>query len=218
MKTYDQHSLANKAQYYKYKMLAFPGAMIIINFLIKDWVFERFGFQIQYLSVVFLLLYFFILYIYRVSRTYVKPVDDCVLAPMSGVVKKIDRTPHGWIVTIKKPFFSSCEFMTATATDIPNELDIESEHVSWQIVDIHTGLCRSVFSRIFIDETIDYQGVLVGVVPGNAVCELFIPSSYTLTIDVDSDISTGLSIIAEKQTVADISDVHLPTEKDDTDE
>jgi hypothetical protein len=201
MKVYNPHGLVSKAQFYKYKVLSIPAIIIVINFFFVSHV-E----QLKYVSFLALALYFFCLYLYRISRTYVKPQDNCVIAPIQGTITQIDETSHGHIITIKKPFFAPCEFFTTTDSDIPNELHAESENVSWQIEGISTDIFRSVFCRIFIDETVDYQGVLVGVIPGSATCEVCIPHAYTLTAEVGSELHAGLSVLAEMKTSQDTKD------------
>ena len=173
-----------KASRAKYKYLAIPSIIIVLNFVLAALCPLLFK---QYISIGALAVYFFLLGVFRHKKEFPKHEQDVVIAPMNGKIVQIKTTEQGSIVTIKKPFFDSCEFVTATKQDIPMSLDTESSQVSWTVE------CSS--KKIFINETVDYQAVLIGIVPGNAICHLFVPKRYDLDVSEGGVVEAGHSEI-----------------------
>ena len=88
-----------------------------------------------------------------------------------------------------KNFFSSSEIVTCSDNDIPNKIQIEKQQVSWEI--------HGNFINIFIDDSIKYQSVLIGLAVGYAVCEVFIPMKFKIQLEENEYVSAGESIIAK---------------------
>ncbi|MCL2063349.1 MAG: hypothetical protein FWG98_03120 [Candidatus Cloacimonetes bacterium] len=178
-----------RANRVKYKYLAFPALVIIINFIFSITFPALYT---QYGSFMALGAYFFILYVFRFNKEFQKFEEDVVIAPMNGKIIKITEVEEGHLITIKKPFFDSCEFVTCTKHDIPNTSiqDIKNKdisHVCWKI--------NCATAHIFINNIVNYQATLIGLVPGNAVCEVFIPKRYNLEVAEGGIIEAGYSEI-----------------------
>ena len=185
MNVFIPHDMILKAQKAKYKYLALPALIIIINFFLKNQ-FE----SVKYLSILALIVYGIILILFRFRRTYPKHDENNVIAPINGKIIHKKCLPTGCILTIQKPAFASSEIVTCTKTDIPKVLEMDKKQVSWQI--------EGSKALIFIDEPVSFQTALIGLAPGPAICEVFIPSIYNLLVEEGNSVEAGLSIIAEK--------------------
>jgi len=185
MKEFIPHDMILRAQKYKYKYLAIPGALIFINFLLRNHVDHA-----RYVSLLALLFYFFLLIVFRFRRAYPDHENGDVIAPITGKIARVETLPNGSVVTIQKSLFDSSEIVTCTNADLINKLDTEQEHVSWKIEGANT--------KIFTDLTVNYKSVLIGLAAGNATCEVFIPSRYELIVNEGNKIEGGISVIAEE--------------------
>ena len=176
-----------KANRVKYKYLALPTIIILLNFIFS-FVLPALSFK--YTSLFALIIYFIILIVFRFRRDFAETNDNVVFAPITGKITNIKTLETGHIVTIKKSFFATCEVVTCTKNDIPDIMpqDTTNNQVSWHI--------NCANKHIFINETVKYQAVLVGVAPGNATCDVFIPNDYELDIEVDGKVDAGLSELA----------------------
>jgi hypothetical protein len=190
------HDLFLAAQKLKYKFLLMPGAIIVVNFLLAR---NYPDLKLKYLSILALLLYIFVLVIFRFQRAFAPEDEDMVTAPINGVITKIDTGDSGSILYIKKGFFASSELVTCTLTDIPNEIDPDQPFVSWIIPDFYTSSFTRNLGRIFIESTFNHQRSLVGLVPGIANCELFIPDKYEIVAKVGTKIIAGVTPVAERK-------------------
>jgi len=110
-----------------------------------------------------------------------------IAAPINGKVTALDFIEKGVIVIIEKPFFASSEIVTCTKNDLINQVDIEQDRVSWKIE------CANF--KVFYDGIARYQAVLVGVATGNAVCEMFVPIGYDMTVEVGQKVEAGMTVI-----------------------
>ncbi|MCK9328315.1 MAG: hypothetical protein PHY08_04385 [Candidatus Cloacimonetes bacterium] len=187
MNFFHPHDMILKAQKAKYKILAFPAIVIIICF-----IFSTQGVSnnvIKYISAIALLFWLFILVMFRYKRFY--PTHDIseIVAPINGKIISKKCIPNGCILTIQKNFFSSSEIVTCSDNDIPNKIQIEKQQVSWEI--------HGNFINIFIDDSIKYQSVLIGLAVGYAVCEVFIPMKFKIQLEENEYVSAGESIIAK---------------------
>ena len=190
-----------RANRIKYRYLVWPGIVIVINFILSITYPSLFT---KYVSILALVFYFLILFIFRFKRNYPKYETDVVVSPINGKIVHIKTLDEGYVVSIKKPFFASCEFVTCTRNDFPKVLITEKPQVSWKIESQH--------KYIFIDETVEYQAVLVGIVPGTALCEVFIPNIYKINAVEGSVLEAGFSELGvkienyENEAIVDISD------------
>ena len=183
MKEFIPHDMILKAQVFKYKYLAVPGAVIILSFFLRGFFEES-----RWIPIIALVVYFLLLCLFRFRRVYPDHEAGAVVAPINGKITNIDALATGNVLTIQKPFFESSEITTCTKTDIINRLDTEGERVSWQIE------CAN--SKVFYTENPDYQAVLIGIAAGNAKCEVFIPAKYDLFVEIGSVVDAGITMIA----------------------
>lgn len=197
MDYFHPHDMILKAQKLKYKALALPAILIIICFVLSLNNID--GTIVKYASFTSLLVYLYLIILYRYKRFINKPEDNEVVAPVNGKVINKNCLPNGCIVTIQKPFFASAEIITCTKSDIPKVLDMHSDCVSWEI--------KSKNAKIFINETVNYQAILIGLVPGPAICEVFIPSKYSVLVSEGDSLKAGESILAETDALQDNDEV-----------
>jgi len=183
MKEFIPHDMILKAQVFKYKYLAVPGAVIIVSFFIRG-LFEH----LRWIPIIALVVYFLLLLLFRFRRVYPDHYEGTVIAPINGKVVDVEPIATGNILTIQKPFFESSEITTCTKTDIINKFDTEGEQVSWQIE------CAN--AKVFYEGNADYQAVLIGIAAGNAKCKVFIPVKYDLLVKEGSAVDAGITIIA----------------------
>ena len=185
MKIFIQHDMFIKANRVKYKFLIIPIIVIIINFvitLLNEDSNSGLG------SIIALLFYFFILYTFRFKKVFSEPDEQIAFAPVNGLIANIVEKETGTILTIDKQFFAPCELVTSTNNDIINSLDTDSSQVSWKV--------EGPNKYIFIDETIEHQAAMIGILPGNAVCEIFIPNEYEIKIDKGTKVEAGFTELA----------------------
>ena len=184
-----------KAHRTKYKYLAIPILVILINFALS---LKNEALYIPAISIIAFAFFLFIMYLFRFKRSFSQPDDDVIFAPMNGKIVQIKPLLEGHVLTIKKPFLASSEFVTCSKCDAlggvatkdkAESLDIElletQTNVFWKV--------KCALAHIFINETIDHQAVLIGIVPGNAVCEVFLPQIYDLKVKEGSEVSAGFS-------------------------
>lgn len=192
MDFFHPHDMILKAQKAKYKILAFPAVIIIICFVLSTQGVSNY--IIKYISAVALIFWLFILVMYRYKRFY--PTHDIseIIAPINGKIISKKCIPNGCILTIQKSFFASSEIVTCSDNDIPNKLQLEKQQVSWEI--------HGNFINIFIDDSVKYHSVLIGLAVGHAVCEIFIPLKYKIQIEENEFVSAGESVIAKLETLS----------------
>ena len=188
MNEFIPHDMILKAQRFKYKYLALPAGIIILSFLISNLIADS-----RWVSLVALAFYFVLLYIFRFNRTFGEHEESEVCAPVNGKIVSIKVVSEGAKLTIKKPFFASSEVVTCTKNDLINEIDSEQKRVSWMIE------CAN--SKVFYTGIVRYQATLIGVVAGNAVCEVFAPAVYGLKVEIGEKVVAGMSVIAERSEV-----------------
>jgi len=185
MNEFIPHDIILKAQRFKYKYLAVPAAIIILSFFASNLFADS-----RWVSLIALGFYFVLLYIFRFNRTFGEHDESEVAAPMNGEVVNMEVVSEGAVLKIRKPFFASSEVVTCTKNDLINEIDREQERISWKIE------CAN--SKVFYTGIVRYHAVLIGVAAGNAVCEVFVPSMYKLSVEVGQKVEAGMSVIAER--------------------
>ena len=187
MNYFHPHDMILKAQKAKYTILIYPAIVIIICFFLSTMgITNDF---IKYLSALALLCWLFILVLFRYKRFYPSHDNSEVIAPINGKLISIKHIPNGCILTIRKSFFSSSEIVTCSNSDIPKTLEMDTQQISWDV--------QGIYVKIFINETINFQSILVGLAVGPAICEVFIPAKYKVLIDETSSISAGETVIAK---------------------
>ena len=182
------HDMILKAQRFKYKYLAVPAVVIIFSFFTSNLFADS-----RWASLVALAGYFALLYIFRFNRTFSEHEESEVTSPVNGKVTNVEVVSDGAVLTIRKPFFASSEIVTCTKNDLINEIDKEQERVCWKV--------EGANSKVFYTGIVRYHAVLIGVAAGNAVCEMFVPAMYGLTVEVGQKVEAGMSVIAERSEV-----------------
>jgi len=177
----------HKAMTIKYLFMAIPAIIIVVNFFMVNRLPE-----VQYLSIVALCVYAFLFVVYRFRTSFTSGLNNIVTSPINGKVVDIQTVTTGVILTIKKPYFAPCELVTCTSSDIPKALNVEAEQVSWQA----TGYTSQRHVKVFISQTINEQGILVGLAPGAVIMEVFIPATYAVQVAVGNEVRAGQTALA----------------------
>jgi len=176
-----------KAQMYKYIFIVIPAGIIVVNFFLVS----RFD-ELKYLSIFAMLVYLFLLAVYKVNTQFEDISDDVVSSPINAKITHIETVENGTIITLKKSYFSPCEIVTCTSSDIVNKPDTSGEQVSW----FFTQKTARRYVQIFAKEDIDEQGILVGITPGSATMTVFIPTKYDLQVTVGDAVFAGRTVLA----------------------
>ena len=195
MSEYTPEVALGMAQRLKYRYIAVLCGVILLNFLLLRFVLPPQYDWLKYISVLALIFYVILLTMYKFNAKFPPPEYSSVTSPIHGKVVMIKAEPNGHLITIKKTILKACEIVSTTISDLPNTIDMDSEQVSWQILGLETDSFLKNFAKVFIDETIPYQGILVGLVPGNATCEVFLPKKYVINIRMGDDVEAGYSIL-----------------------
>ena len=185
MNVFIPHDMIIKAQRYKYKYLAIPAGIVIVSFFLKSISEDA-----KWASLLGLVVYALVLIVFRFKGRFGEADEGEVLAPINGKVLSINEVEKGCVVTIQKLFFGSSEIVTCTKSDVLNKIDMESERVCWKVE------CANM--KVFTDAVdVNYQAVLVGLAPGTAVCEVFVPKQYNLIVNEGDVIEAGMTVLAE---------------------
>ena len=188
MKVFIPYDMVIRAHRVKYRYLAIPFLVIILNFILS---LVRETLYVPYVSMIAFVIFMFIMYIFRFKRTFSEVEGEVVIAPMNGKIVDIRAFPEGNVITIIKSLWASSEFTTCTKSDIQIShhyvLELDVSKVSWKV--------DSAIKHIFIDETVDVQAALIGLVPWNAVCEVFLPEKYKLKIEKGNAVVAGETVI-----------------------
>jgi len=184
MKKFVPHEVLTKAQINKYKFLVIPFVIIIISFFLSQ-VSEN----SKYLSYLGLILYFFLFYFLRFKINFISINETEVVSPINGKIVKITSIENGYLLFIEKPFLASTEVVTCTKYDLINKIDDTQDRVSWEI--------SNKMIKIFTEDEVDCAAVLIGVSPGKATCQIFIPSKYEISVNENNSLEAGVTIIAE---------------------
>ena len=181
MTYYDQHEIIKSAGMHKYKYLCIPMIVIIICFFLTPY----FDFM-KYISLLAIVKYAKLLLIFRFNRSYSEPEVGEIVSPINGKITDIEKIENGSIITIKKPAHYPCEIITSSNSDIINSLETDNDRVSWKIT--------NYFQKIYYDENVNKPCSIVGISPGKATCEIFIPHRYKLNVGIGDKVEAGEGI------------------------
>lgn len=183
----------NRIQKEKYKMLAVPMVIIVINFALNFFYNIHF---IKYLSAFAMLMYLVVLYLYRISHPSIEMNESNLLAPVNGKVKEIIRKDKGYQILIVKSWYESCEMRTMSNLD---EIDPSEE------TDHSSFIVKGVWTKIFSKKIPHLQGQLIGAAPAKCIAVVHIPYHYELSINENDHLESGVSILATSKKSSSVS-------------
>lgn len=183
----------NRIQKEKYKMLAVPMVIIVINFALNFFYNIHF---IKYLSAFAMLMYLVVLYLYRISHPSIEMNESNLLAPVNGKVKEIIKKEKNYQILIEKSWYESCEMRTMSNLD---EIDQNEEGSQASF------LVKGVWARVFSKRVPHLQGQLIGVAPAKCIALIRIPYNYELSISENDHVEAGVSILATSKNSSSVS-------------
>ena len=163
---YNPNEVFIKIKKLEFKYLAIPFILIILNFLLV-YLYNIQDFK--YLSLLFLFVYFFIKFIFRINKIDIIQNSNAIKSPITGNVIKIENNK----ITIRKNFFDKADFRYSLAK------------------------YRLIKGKLHIFSDISDQSVLIGIVPGNAVIEIELPDNYIATIKKGEKVISGVTDIGK---------------------
>ncbi|HOD52958.1 MAG TPA: hypothetical protein PKJ08_00385 [Candidatus Cloacimonadota bacterium] len=174
----------NRIQKEKYKMLAIPIIVIVINFAVKMFIGVDF---VKYISAVAMALYLIILWLYRLSHPNIEINESNLLAPVNGKILEIKKIEDGFQLIILKNWFQSSEIRTMSNLDLINEIE-KTDQACFMV--------KGVWSKIFTEKNPHLQGQLIGVAPGKCMAYINIPDTYEISARLNDQLEAGVSILA----------------------
>ncbi len=153
----------------KYKKVVIPIALVLISLFLQQYIV-----QAKYLSVVGLLLYFYISFVvYRISRNVPPETNrEVMFSPIFGIVQSIDKNK----ITIKKSNFDHADF----------RLGISREKFE---IDCSVNLT-------ILDKVSDVPGRLIGMMPGKGSLTCTLPEGFEFEVAIGTRLLAGETILA----------------------
>ncbi|MCB5250219.1 MAG: hypothetical protein RBS16_01440 [Candidatus Cloacimonadales bacterium] len=176
-------SCINKIQKSKYTVLAFPMAIIVINLFCAYFLHYEF---IKIVSVLAMLFYLYILWLYRVNDIDIDSDSSKLFSPINGKIIDIQEFENFRQITVLKSINQSPEVRSMSNEDIIGKSS-ESTSPSFYI--------KGLMARLFDVSMPHLQGQLVGIAAGKTLAYINIPNSYELCISVNFKVTVGKTII-----------------------
>lgn len=166
---YNPARILQDIQKAKYKKVVIPIALILISLFLQQYIV-----QAKYLSVVGLLLYFYISFVvYRISRNIPPETDrEVLLSPIFGIVQSIDKNR----ITIKKSNFDHADF----------RLGISREKFHME--------CSGNLK--ILDTLSNLPGRLIGMMPGKGSLTCTLPEGFEFEVVSGTRLLAGETILA----------------------
>ncbi len=155
--------------YIKIKKLEFKFLLLPLVLIIANFIIVYFYHytKLKYLSLLLLIIYFFIKFLFRIDRIDVPNSGNTLKTPVSGTIVNIEND----FLIIKKRL--------------------------WDKSDIRYSLAEFTFTKglVFIFSKVKVQSVLIGVVPGIAICKVVLPENYKFTATLGQKVISGVTDI-----------------------
>lgn len=159
--------------------------------------------NLRYLSLLGLIYYLFLLLIFRVNRYPVEPDDTTVLSPVNGKVIKIESDESGEIIFINKNFLQAADIRFSTGDERPDHIvvtetnteTVKRNELSFTDNKNLTGWTLKGNSIFFFPGTPVQQGVLTGIIPGNALCVYRLTPKITLRVKTSDKVEAGITVL-----------------------
>ncbi len=159
---YNPNDVYIKIKKLEFKFLLLPLILILINFVLV-WHYKIV--EIKYVSLLLLIIYFFIKLMFRINRIDVAINTDSVKSPVTGIVKSIENNT----IVVKKGIFDKADLRYSNAGFILEK------------------------GKSYIFSQDKKQSILIGVIPGNCLCKIILPQDYKITVKPNQKVIAGVT-------------------------
>ncbi len=177
----------------KYKAMLLPVSVIILCFFFNLYDSELFS-SYKYVSILAFLYYIWVLFIYRYPRNSTIEDPNLIFSPVTGIVTEIRENKDLIEIVIKKSYYHSSDFRYPFENTVFNAASVVSKDsplpVGVTLISRKVKMFQDNFKRTI-------PGALIGLVPGNAVCQINIPKEYILTCELKEKVVAGISFLAK---------------------
>lgn len=185
--------ILNQIYKFKYKLLALPILIILIDFVIRIILPIEI---VKYISAFALIIFIFVHLMFRMNRPDTEINESNLLAPINGKIKDIKKLENSYQIIIDKSFLMPSEIRTMCNLD---SFELDETMPSFSV--------KGMWAKLYSEKTPHPQGQLIGIAPGKALAIINIPLSYELSVNVSNNINAGMTIMATSKNSSSISNI-----------
>jgi hypothetical protein len=150
---------------------------------------------LQAIPILALIYYFYVSARYRTGKVMPESDVKSFLSPICGKVTEIREDGFASLIFIERTAFTPADLRSAHIDDIRAPQGT-GEDPSFASETIGTQWWIPTPPGVIVESRPNLPGMLIGLVPGNAVCRCRIPNSMTITVTTGEKVIAGENVLA----------------------